>query len=115
MANTCKSGIKFHTGPRTFSVTGNISEYVKNMIPRLKDDDSSVAIEAIMRKYHPAMPYYIEWQNLTKENIIFCIRPDNGQYYMFDLSKKHNTENNYFLSKIGINYFHELKYNLYLV
>lgn len=115
MAGSNKSNIRFYTGAKRFTISGNVSEYVKNMIPRLKDTDSKIAIEAIMTKYHPTMPYHIDWKHLTNANILFCIRPDNGQYYMFDLSQKHNTENDYFITKIGIHYFHDLKYNIYLV
>tara|TARA_Y100001980_G_C14333442_1_gene150023 strand:+ start:244 stop:591 length:348 start_codon:yes stop_codon:yes gene_type:complete len=115
MAGSTKSNIRFYTGTNRFIISGNVSEYVKKMKPKLNDDDSKFAIKTIMTKYHPTMPYHIQWEKLTKENILFCIRPDNGQYYMFDLSQKHNIENDYFITKIGIHYFHDLKYNLYLV
>ena len=60
------------------------------------------------------MPHYINWENLTNKEVIFCIRPDNGQYYLFDLSDKDNIKNDYLIPKIGIYHFHDNKYNIYM-
>ena len=45
MSGSTKSNIRFYTGTNRFIISGNVSEYVKNMKPRLKDDDSKVAID----------------------------------------------------------------------
>ena len=106
--------ISLRNDGHTFVVTGNITPYTVGMIPKQKTEDCATCIETIMRKCHPVMPHYINWENLTNKEVIFCIRPDNGQYYLFDLSNKDNVKNDYLIPKIGIYHFHDNKYNIYM-
>ena len=108
-------GIKVFLDNNTLAIHGNISSYVAKMTPKLKDENSANSIEKIMTKYHAIMPHYIKWVDLTEKNVLCCIRPDNGQHYIFDLSQKHNTNNDYLIAKIGIFHFYDKKYNIYLI
>jgi len=90
-------------------VIGNTSSYIKNMKPLPKEG----IIDKIMHK-HPIMPYSIKWNSLTKNNVIFCIRPDNGQHYYFKMNNIDNIQNDNLIPKIGVYYFHTNKYNTYI-
>jgi hypothetical protein len=96
-------------------VYGNTTNYIKRMTPEPKDKDKSTTevITKIMHQ-HPIMPYRINWDTLTKDNILFCIRPDNGQHYYFKMNNPDNLKNDYLIPKIGISYFHSNKYNTYI-
>ena len=94
---------------------GNTSNYIKRMTPEPKDKDKSTTevINKILHQ-HPIMPYRINWNSLTMDTIIFCIRPDNGQHYYFKMNNPDNIKNDYLIPKIGISYFHSNKYNTYM-
>ena len=108
-------GIKVISDNNTFAIYGNISSYVAKMTPKQNDEHSATSIKRIMTKYHAIMPHYIKWNELSEKNLLCCIRPDNGQHYIFDLSQKDNTNNDYLITKIGIHHFHDNKYNIYLI
>jgi len=112
---TSPCNVRVLTTTHSLMVYGNTSNYIKRMTPEPKDKDKSTTevINKILHQ-HPIMPYRINWNSLTMDTIIFCIRPDNGQHYYFKMNNPDNIKNDYLIPKIGISYFHNNKYNIYM-
>lgn len=95
-------------------ISCNLPSLVTNMTPVTKEN-SWFNIDAIQKENHPMLPKYIKWDKITKSNVIVCVRPDNKLNYCFPILESENRENNYYRAKMGVNYFHNNKYLIYLI
>lgn len=95
-------------------ISCNLPSLITNMTPVTKEN-SWFNIDAIQRENHPMLPKYIKWDKITESNVIVCVRPDNKLNYCFPILESENRENNYYRAKMGVNYFHNNKYLIYLI
>ena len=98
----------------TVTITCNLPSLVTKMTPVTKEN-SWFNIDAIQRENHPMLPKNIKWENITKSNVIVCVRPDNKLNYCFPILESENRENDYYRVKVGVKYFHNEKYLIYLI